>query len=108
MKLPAFLFALVLATGLESEVVAAKFASEYELFRQLPSATLAGLVTNNGQPDAQGFIGFHQRDGKWYEAGMQRGGCWILIGAVVAGDQKRADDAWRSVEATFARQVEVG
>jgi hypothetical protein len=59
-------------------------------------------------PDAQGFIGFHQQQGKWIEAGMQRGGCWMLIGAVVAGDEKRADDAWRSIDATFAHQVEDG
>jgi hypothetical protein len=59
-------------------------------------------------PDAQGFIGFNQRQGNWIEAGMQRGGCWMLIGAVVAGDEERADEAWRSIDATFARQVEDG
>ena len=32
----------------------------------------------------------------------------MLIGAVVAGDEKRADEAWRSVDATFAHQVEDG
>ena len=41
-------------------------ALEYELLRKLPTAALSGLVTNTGLPDAQGFIGFHQRDGKWY------------------------------------------
>jgi len=86
----------------------AKFASEYELFRQLPSAVLSGLITNTGSPDAQGYIGFHQQNRQWYEAGMQRGGCWMLIGAVVAGDVRRADDAWRSIETTFAHQVEDG
>ncbi len=87
---------------------AATFASEYELLRQLPTPALLGLITNTGVPDAQGFIGFHQRQGKWIEAGMQRGGCWMLIGAVVAGDEKRADDTWRSVDTTFAHQVEDG
>ncbi len=66
------------------------------------------MITHSGQTDTNGFIGFHLRDGKWYEAGMQRGGCWMLIGAVLAGDKKRADAAWTSIEATFARQTEDG
>ena len=37
--------------------------------RQLPTAALSGLITNTGVPDAQGFIGFHQQQGKWIEAG---------------------------------------
>ena len=94
--------------GLGLAAAAAGFASEYELLRQLPTAALSGLITNTGLPDAQGFIGFHQQHGKWFEAGMQRGGCWILIGAVVAGDEKRADEAWKSIETTFAHQVEDG
>jgi hypothetical protein len=32
----------------------------------------------------------------------------MLIGAVVAGDEKAADDAWRSIETTFAHQVDDG
>ena len=94
--------------GLGLPAAAANFASEYELLRQLPTAALSGVFTNTGVPDAQGFIGFHQQQGKWIEAGAQRGGCWMLIGAVVAGDEKRADEAWRSIDATFARQVEDG
>lgn len=93
---------------LPEPTTAAKFASEYELLRQLPSAVLSGLITNTGSPDAQGYIGFHQQNRQWFEAGMQRGGCWMLIGAVVAGDVRHADDAWRSIETTFAHQVEDG
>src|ERR1051325_8847468 len=81
-------------------------ASEYSLLCRFPASIRERL--NDSQPDSQGFVGFHQRDGKWYEAGMQRSGCWMLIGAVVAGDKKRADDAWRSVETTFAHQMEDG
>lgn len=66
------------------------FASEYELLRQMPP-TAGSLVMDKSEPDDQGFVGFHHRDGKWYEAGMQRGGCRMLISAVVAGDEKRAD-----------------
>jgi hypothetical protein len=108
MKFPRLFSVLLLVGSGASHAAAARFASEYELFRQLPSAAACGIITNTGRPDSQGFIGFHQRDGKWYEAGMQRGGCWMLIGAVVAGDQKRADDAWRSIETTFEHQVEDG
>ncbi len=87
-----------------SRPTGAPFASEYELLRKLP-ATLSGLVTNRGVPDANGLV---KHGGKWYEAGQQRGGCWMVIGAVVAGDVKRADEAWRSIDATFAHQVEDG
>jgi hypothetical protein len=97
-----FVLCLVPTAGIAS------FSSEYELLRKLPGPVLAGVITNTGVPDTQGFIGFHQRDGKWYEAGMQRGGCWMLIGAVVAGDVERADAAWKSIETTFAHQVEDG
>lgn len=81
-------------------------ASEYALLRKFPPSILAPFIEN--QPDSQGFVGFHQRDGKWYEAGMQRGGCWMLIGAVVAGDRQRADKAWQSIEVTFEHQVADG
>jgi len=102
------LFTLLLASSLELRADGAKFTSEYELLRQLPTAALSGLITNRGLPDSQGFIGFHQQQGRWIEAGMQRGGCWMLIGAVVAGDVGRADAAWKSVETTFAHQIEDG
>ena len=108
MKPLVFLFPWVVMLGLEPRACAARFTSEYELLRQLPTAELSAVVTNRGVPDAQGFIGFHQQQGKWFEAGMQRGGCWMLIGAVVSGDGARADAAWKSIDATFARQVEDG
>ena len=108
MKLRLSLFSAFFVAGFGLTVAAANFTSEYELLRQLPTAALSGLITNTGLPDAQGFIGFHQQHGKWFEAGMQRGGCWILIGAVVAGDEKHADEAWKSIETTFAHQVEDG
>ncbi len=106
MKPLVFLFGCFLASGLGPHVDGAVFASEYELLRKLPPAIIAQL--SPGHPDPQGFIGFHQRQGQWFEAGMQRGGCWMLIGAVVAGDEKGADEAWKSIEATFARQIDDG
>lgn len=92
--------------GIASVGSAATFRSEYELLRALPPVLRDDL--GNGQPDAKGLIGFHQQSGTWYEAGMQRGGCWMLIDAVVDGDEKSADGAWRSIETTFAHQVEDG
>jgi len=103
-----FLFTLFLTFKLVPNATGGNFASEYELLRKLPTAALCGIVTNTGLPDARGFIGFHQRDGNWYEAGMQRGGCWMLIGAVVASDVERADAAWKSIETTFAHQIDDG
>jgi hypothetical protein len=82
--------------------------SEYELLRKVTTPQMAGLITNRTLPDSRGFVGFHQRDGTWYEAGMQRGGCWTFIGAVVAGDSARAEVAWKSVDTTFAHQAEDG
>ena len=108
MKTLLSLFAALFVAGPGLPVAAADFASEYELLRHLPTAAVSGIITNTGLPDAQGFIGFHQQHGKWFEAGMQRGGCWMLIGAVVAGDEKRADEAWRSIDTTFAHQIEDG
>ena len=107
MKLIVILFSSFFALGLGSHADAATFASEYDLLRQLPTNTLAAL-TGGGEPDAQGLVGSHKRDGKWYESGRQRGGCWYLIGAVVAGDEKRADAAWKSIETTFAHQLDDG
>jgi hypothetical protein len=107
MKSKLLISTAVVVCALTGRAEGATFKSEYELLRQLP-ASLSGVITNTGVPDAKGFIGFHQRDGKWYEAGMQRGGCWMLIGAVVAGDVVRADAAWTSIETTFAHQVEDG
>lgn len=80
------------------------FASEYQLLRQVPPELLREL-TSAGEPDAQGLVGAHRKENKWYESGKQRGGCWYLIGAVVAGDGARAEQGWTSIEATFARQL---
>jgi hypothetical protein len=108
MNRPTFLLQCLVAFWFSLPALAAKFASEYELLRKLPTSTLSAIITNSGMPDRQGFVGLHRREGKWFEAGMQRGGCWMVIGAVVAGDQNRADEAWKSIDATFVRQVEDG
>ena len=82
---------------------AAPLPNEYELLRKLPP-DLSFALMNQGEPDEQGFVGVHRDLKRWLQAGRQRNGCWYLIGAIIAGDRERAERAWTSVEATFARQ----
>lgn len=103
----ALVLAFCMQAAFSSIAFGKDFASEYELLRQVPP-TLFALFADKSEPDEQGFVGFHHRDGKWYEAGMQRGGCRMLIGAVVTGDEKRADAAWRAIDVTFAHQIDDG
>jgi hypothetical protein len=76
--------------------------TEYQLLRQIPSATLVALMGN--KPDPHGFVGDNRRAGQWIEAGPQRGSCRAVIAAVVTGDLDAADDAWRGIEVAFAHQ----
>jgi len=107
MKLLVILVSSLFVLGLGPRMSAATFASEYELLRQFPEGALSSLVAG-GEPDAQGLVGLQKMKGTWYESGMQRGGCWYLIGAVVAGDESRAETAWKSIETTFAHQLDDG
>ncbi len=64
---------------------------EYDLLQKMPRQIIEQMI-----PRQPGVII------------LGRGGCRYLIAAVVTGDQARADDAWKSIEATFARQVADG
>jgi len=64
---------------------------EYDLLRGIPKPIIETMIPS--QPGTL-IIG--------------RGGCRYLIAAVVTGDEARAEDAWKSIEATFAQQVEDG
>lgn len=64
---------------------------EYELLLKMP-----GPIVNPMIPSRPGTII------------IGRGGCRYLTAAVVTGDQARADDAWKSIEATFAQQAKDG
>ena len=64
---------------------------EYELLQKMPKEILSKL-----QPEKVGTIV------------MGRGGCRYLTATAVNDDKQRADDAWKSIEATFATQVEDG
>jgi hypothetical protein len=64
---------------------------EYELLKTMPPPILETMM-----PAQTGTII------------IGRGGCRYLTAAVVAGDQARADDAWKSVEATLSLQAKDG
>jgi len=66
-------------------------SKEYELLRGIPRPIIEPMI-----PQELGTII------------IGRGGCRYLIAAVVTGDEARADDAWKSIEATFAQQAEDG
>lgn len=99
--------ALLLCATVVAPLHAATFANEYELLKKLPPEVQAFIV-DHGVPDEQGYTSFNHRDQKWYEAGMQRGGCRMVIGAVLDGDTARADAAWKAIEVTFAHQLDDG
>ena len=99
---------LLLPLCLAAAGQARSFDSEYQLLRTLPADLFQSLTSTTGEPDANGLVGAHRKHNAWYAAGKQRSGCWHLIGAVVAGDQARADRAWTSIEATFQRQIDDG
>jgi hypothetical protein len=76
---------------------------EYDVLRSLPEGWLEWL-SRNDLPDDQGLAGGNRGQGRWIEAGAQRGSCRAVIAAVVAGDLARADRAWRGIEVTFEHQ----
>ncbi|MEX0684400.1 MAG: hypothetical protein WD267_04545 [Balneolales bacterium] len=80
--------------------------SEYKMLMTLPEGIYASQTVS--KPDKKGFIRFHQQEGKWYQAGYQRGGARHFLGGVIAGDVERMEDGWRSLEATFSRQLDNG
>ena len=80
---------------------------EYDVLKSLPSGWLEWL-SQNDLPDDHGLAGGNRGQGRWIEAGSQRGSCRAVIAAVVAGDLARADRAWKGVEVTFEHQRDDG
>ncbi len=89
------------APGLAAETRAPM--REYDVLKQFPPGRLVVEP-----PDAQGLSGTNRIHGRWIEAGPQRGSCRSVIYAVVQGDLKAADDAWRGIDVAFAHQMEDG
>ena len=67
------------------------FGKEYELLQSMPKEIISKYL-----PDQMGTII------------KGRGGCRYLAACAVLNDKVRADDAWKSIEAMFATQVEDG
>lgn len=106
-KIATILLLAVAAYAVFADNMPRKPLTEYELLRQIPKERLRALIGDT-RPDEQGFIGTNHRAGQWIEAGTQRGTCRVVIYGVVTGDLAAADDAWRGIEATFARQLPDG
>src|SRR5208283_4652307 len=92
-KLARHTLLVVLISGLSpgSSRSAEPIRKEYELLQRIPRLIIEPMI-----PQQPGTLI------------MGRGGCRYLTAAVVTGDEARADDAWKSIEATFAQQVEDG
>ncbi len=86
-----FIFLSLCTVWADSSRAAEPIRQEHELLQKMPKEILSKL-----QPEKVGTIV------------MGRGGCRYLTAAAVNDDRQRADDAWKSIEATFATQVEDG
>jgi arylsulfatase A-like enzyme len=99
--------AILFALAAPFATAAASTRTPYEMLRSLPPETFQPLAAQ-GEPDERGFVGFHRQHNQWFQAGLQRSGCWYLIGGIIANDLPRVERGWTSVEATFAHQIEDG
>jgi hypothetical protein len=92
-RLAPYTLLLVLMIGLSPAATRAAepIRKEYDLLRTMPRPILETMIPRHAGDIILG-----------------RGGCRYLIAAVVTGDQSRADDAWKSIDATFAEQVDDG
>ena len=94
----------VLGAGLARAAVAPDArVREYDILRAFPAGRLASLSSGD-YPDEKGFTGTNRVNGRWLEAGPQRGSCRGVIAAVVADDLAKADDAWRGIDVAFSHQ----
>ncbi len=101
--LPSIFFA---ALGVTLAVIAegpAAAPTHAEVLRRMPAPVTARF---GALPDAEGLVG-HNRGG-FKAAALQRGATVTLAFAAARGDEKLAENCWRSVDVTFARQTEEG
>ena len=84
-------FVLMVGFMAKSSRAAEPIRKEYDLLLKIPRPIIEPMI-----PSQPGTII------------IGRGGCRYLIAAVVTGDQARADDAWKSIDATFAQQAKDG
>jgi hypothetical protein len=74
---------------------------EIRMVKRAPQS-LRDRIEDGNYPDRNGMIGSN-RSG-WKCAAYQRGGMLRLYLAAIDGDQWAVNDAWRAIDATFARQ----
>ncbi len=84
---------LILSQGMTALSASAEqpLRAEYDLLQKMPPEILSKL-----QPEKIGTIV------------LGRGGARYLTASAVRGDKERADDAWKSIVATFATQIDDG
>jgi hypothetical protein len=79
-------------------------AQQLAVLQKIPRDLLP--FTGGARPDAQGMVGYNQ--GGFKSPEFQRGAMHYLMRAVVEGNAKSVDDAWRAIDATFQQQMETG
>lgn len=77
---------------------------ELAVLKKIPADLLH--YTGGARPDAAGMVGYNKNGFKSPE--LQRGAMHYMILAVVRGDRRGVDDAWRAIDATFQYQNELG
>jgi len=83
---------------------AAEPVNHTALLKKIPDEFITRV--GGALPDRHGFVG-HNRDG-FKGSAFQRGATLTLALAAARGDRQHAEDSWRAVEATFAKQQEAG
>lgn len=91
---------------LASRPLQAAGKSQAELLAAMPREILDALA-GSGRPDKNGLVGTNRREG-WIHAALQRGAMLMLAVGAARGDKAVAEDAWRAIDAAFARQKPEG
>ena len=79
-------------------------AQQLPILKKMPAELLD--FTGGARPNAEGMVGYN-RDG-FRSPEFQRGAMHFMIRSIVKGDRQGIDDAWRAIDATFARQTDIG
>lgn len=101
---PMSMHILALAFAATFAAVPSSRLDHADLLRKMP-ATLLDRA-GGAYPDANGMVG-HNREG-FKASAFQRGATLKLAIAAARGDERRAEDCWRAVEAVFVRQTHEG
>jgi hypothetical protein len=94
----------LLISGLVFTFCPCVFGQDLALLRKMPPDLLR--YTGGARPDTEGMVGYNR--GGFKSPEFQRGAMHYLLRAVVRGDQRAIDDAWRAIDATFEKQTAEG